>query len=69
MFADELYRADGQDLFALYEYKTVFDICIRIASVEREGIDFAVSMLPNNLEIFCLSILPGTELFDRADFL
>lgn len=35
----------------------------------REGIDFAVSMLPNNLEIFCLSVLPGTELADIADSL
>lgn len=35
----------------------------------RNGIDFAVSLYPNNLEIFCLSILPGTELFNRADFL
>lgn len=33
----------------------------------REGVDFAVSMLPNNLEIFCLSVLPGTDLFERAD--
>ena len=33
----------------------------------REGVDFAVSMLPNNLEIFCLSVLPGTDLYDRAD--
>ena len=33
----------------------------------RDGVDFAVSMLPNNLEIFCLSVLPGTDLFDRAD--
>ena len=32
----------------------------------REGVDFAVSMLPNNLEIFCLSVLPGTDLYDRA---
>ena len=35
----------------------------------RDGVDFAVSMLPNNLEIFCLSVLPGTDLFDRADSL
>ena len=33
----------------------------------REGVDFAVSLLPNNLEIFNLSVLPGTELADRAD--
>lgn len=32
-----------------------------------EGIDFAISQYPNNLEIFCLSVLPGTDLADRAD--
>lgn len=32
----------------------------------RDGIDFAISMLPNNLEIFCLSVLPGTDLADKA---
>ncbi len=32
----------------------------------RQGINFAVSLYPNNLEIFCLSVLPGTDLFDRA---
>ena len=33
----------------------------------RDGIDFAISQYPNNLEIFCLSVLPGTNLFDRAE--
>ena len=33
----------------------------------KDGIDFAISQYPNNLEIFCLSVLPGTDLFDRAD--
>lgn len=32
----------------------------------KDGIDFAISQYPNNLEIFCLSVLPGTDLFDRA---
>ncbi len=32
----------------------------------KEGIDFALSLYPNNLEIFCLSVLPGTDLFDHA---
>lgn len=32
----------------------------------KQGIDFAVSVYPNNLEIFCLSVLPGTDLSDRA---
>ncbi|MCR5253839.1 MAG: DUF4080 domain-containing protein [Treponema sp.] len=32
----------------------------------KAGIDFAISLYPNNLELFCLSVLPGTDLFDRA---
>lgn len=32
----------------------------------KDGIDFAISLYPNNLELFCLSVLPGTDLFDRA---
>ncbi|MCQ2576556.1 MAG: DUF4080 domain-containing protein [Treponema sp.] len=31
-----------------------------------EGIDFAMGLYPNNLELFCLSVLPGTDLYDRA---
>lgn len=32
----------------------------------KDGIDFAISLYPNNLETFCLSVLPGTDLFDKA---
>lgn len=32
----------------------------------KESIDFALSQYPNNLEIFCLSVLPGTDLADKA---
>lgn len=32
----------------------------------KNSVDFAVSQYPNNLEIFCLSVLPGTDLYDRA---
>lgn len=32
----------------------------------KNSIDFAISLYPNNLELFCLSVLPGTDLFDRA---
>lgn len=32
----------------------------------KKSVDFAISLYPNNLEIFCLSVLPGTDLFDRA---
>ncbi len=30
------------------------------------SIDFAISLYPNNLELFCLSVLPGTTLHDDA---
>ncbi|MCQ2591888.1 MAG: radical SAM protein [Treponema sp.] len=33
----------------------------------KESIDFAISLYPNNLEMFCLSVLPGTDLADRAN--
>ncbi len=32
----------------------------------KESVNFAISLYPNNLEIFCLSVLPGTDLYDRA---
>ncbi|MBB5226942.1 radical SAM protein [Treponema ruminis] len=31
-----------------------------------ESIDFALALYPNNLELFCLSVLPGTDLHDSA---
>lgn len=33
----------------------------------KNSIDFAISLYPNNLETFCLSVLPGTVLFDEAE--
>ncbi len=32
----------------------------------KESIDYALSLYPNNLELFCLSVLPGTNLHDDA---
>lgn len=32
-----------------------------------KSIDFALSLYPNNLELFCLSVLPGTDLHDMAE--
>lgn len=32
----------------------------------KESVNFAISLYPNNLELFCLSVLPGTDLYDRA---
>ena len=31
-----------------------------------ESLDFAIEQYPNNLELFCLSVLPGTDLHDDA---
>lgn len=33
----------------------------------KNSIDFAINLYPNNLELFCLSVLPGTDLYDRAN--
>lgn len=32
----------------------------------KSSIDYALSLFPNNLELFCLSVLPGTDLHDDA---
>ena len=33
----------------------------------KNTVNYAISLYPNNLEIFCLSVLPGTLLFDEAE--
>lgn len=33
----------------------------------RKSLDYAVRLQPNNLDVFPLSVLPGTVLFDKAD--
>lgn len=33
----------------------------------KNSVDYAISLYPNNLEIFCLSVLPGTDLFERTE--
>nr|MCR5402138.1 radical SAM protein [Treponema sp.] len=35
----------------------------------KKSIDYAISLYPNNLETFCLSVLPGTSLYDEAESL
>lgn len=31
----------------------------------EQSVNFALSLYPNHLELFCLSVLPGTDLYDR----
>jgi radical SAM superfamily enzyme YgiQ (UPF0313 family) len=49
------------------------DVIIGLPKDTLEGfcksIDYAISMKPNNIDIFLLSLLPGTTLADRADAL
>lgn len=33
----------------------------------KQSMDFALNLYPNNLETFCLSVLPGTVLYDEAE--
>jgi len=35
----------------------------------KQSIDFAISLYPNNIELFCLSVLPGTDLYERSESL
>ena len=48
-----------------------FDLIYGLPSDSLKGfedsIDFALSLYPNNLELFCLSVLPGTLLFEEAE--
>ncbi len=32
----------------------------------KNSIDFAVSLYPNNIELFCLCVLPGTDLYEKG---
>ena len=48
-----------------------FDLIYGLPKDNYEGfknsIDFAISLYPNHIELFCLSVLPGTALFDDAN--
>ncbi len=48
-----------------------FDLIYGLPKDNYEGfknsIDFAISLYPNHIELFCLSVLPGTTLYDDAE--
>ena len=48
-----------------------FDLIYGLPKDNYEGfknsIDFAISLYPNHIELFCLSVLPGTALYDDAN--
>ena len=51
----------------IFGFDLIFGLPGESLSGFKDGIDFAISLYPNNLELFCLSVLPGTDLYDRAD--
>ncbi|HZK19094.1 MAG TPA: B12-binding domain-containing radical SAM protein [Treponemataceae bacterium] len=64
-----------RNIAILNEYGVVFglDLIYGLPADSLKGfcysIDFALSLYPNHLELFCLSVLPGTDLFDNAESL
>ncbi len=51
---------------AIFGFDLIYGLPGDSLSGFRESVDFALALYPNNLELFCLSVLPGTDLGDRA---
>jgi len=57
----------------LHRYGIVFGLDLIIAlpgdTIDsfRESVEYAVNLRPSNLDIFTLSLLPGTEIYERRD--
>lgn len=57
----------------LHRYNAVFGLDLIIGLPDDtyesfcESIDYTLSLKPSNIDIFLLSLLPGTELFDKKD--
>jgi len=54
------------DAGAVFGFDLIYGLPGDSLSGFRESVDFALSLYPNNLELFCLSVLPGTDLGDHA---
>ncbi|MBN2657697.1 MAG: DUF4080 domain-containing protein [Spirochaetales bacterium] len=65
--------SDKTDLLNKYEVVFGLDLIYGLPGDSLDGfmesMDFAVNRIPNHLDIFRLSVFPGTELYDRADSL
>ena len=51
---------------AIFGFDLIFALPGDTFSGFCKSIDFALSLYPNNLELFCLSVLPGTTLSENA---
>lgn len=52
---------------AIFGFDLIYGLPGDSAEGFKKSIDFALNLYPNNLETFCLSVLPGTDLADTAD--
>ena len=52
---------------AIFGLDLIYGLPLDTLKSFKESVDFATSLYPNNLEIFCLSVLPGTDLYDRSE--
>lgn len=51
---------------AIFGFDLIFGLPGDTLEGFKKSIDFALNLYPNNLETFCLSVLPGTDLYEKA---
>lgn len=54
------------DAGAIFGFDLIYGLPKDTLEGFRKSVDFALNLYPNNLETFCLSVLPGTDLADSA---
>ncbi|MBO6176920.1 MAG: radical SAM protein [Treponema sp.] len=53
----------------VFGFDLIYGLPVDTLSGFKNSVDFALRLYPNNLEMFCLSVLPGTDLADSAESL
>lgn len=51
---------------AIFGFDLIYGLPTDTFSGFKQSINFALNLYPNNLETFCLSVLPGTDLYEKA---
>ncbi len=66
---DEFVKKIGllNEVGAIFGFDLIYGLPGDSLASFREGLDFALSLYPNHLDIFPLSVLPGTALHSRAE--
>jgi radical SAM superfamily enzyme YgiQ (UPF0313 family) len=55
------------ELEIVYGFDLIYGLPLDTLDVFFESLNFALSLAPNHIDIFPLSVLPGTKLFETAD--